>query len=588
VYARTWLSTHVEELKTRIRGLASESYWIFWDLVDRDLDIRVGAATLTFADAPKPAEEEARRTQFNRIDLRIHSGPADKEFTPCVDQDGLFGSANHFSFYPGQTIQALWEIRQSNIGMIPDDEIAARRADLLSAFDAEALASGDKRLVYVIEGYESLPAESVRRELAGETSTPDEDSVRTNYSLQRAKSLVPFVGENWDRLAIAGYGQTNVLKDHEVSAAYYFDEAATKLDQQQNNAAQGSTGQTEDRAGEKSEKSSASGTEQAVPPASEGQAETGEDSAQIEDEPDQDSSASSTKFPILGEIPDSLTQGQLNQTAFLSVFLLDKSIVPTKPDKERTHPAFWIARAQAANTKSCVNPEQEDHLIAGLNEITAYFQGKQFAPFADIPGLKSSVILVCSNKQSVTGQGGLQAHQLASPLARAFAATNSLDASKTHVRFLHSVNRSQTKDFYMFGNSLLTHFMPQATLNDLEQICRRHPSISIQPDSGAENGLDFCSTKSDERPAIEKGALHHIASNASLNWFVARQKTCEEKLVSLPEELPVDYQLDDSEGCLGASLDPVELFEALKSNDRIFRLAVDVAFSLSERVSAPK
>lgn len=587
VYARAWLSAYVEELKDQVRSLASESYWIFWDLVERDLDIRDGAATITFAEAPKPAGE-ARRAQNNRIDLRVHSGPADKEFTACVDQDGHFGKANHFSFHPGQTIQALWEIRQTATGMIPDDEIAARRADLLSAFDTEDLAASDKKLVYVIEGYESLPAESSERKLADHTSTPDDASETTNYSLQRARSLLPFVEANWDGLAVAGYGQTNILKDHKVSTSYYFDATAAEKVKKIYSASESVRARTEEKTGEESELQSVTSTNQTLQIASEDQNETEKGLAPIEDESEQVTPASPTTFPTWGVIPESLNQTQLNQTAFLSVFLLDETIVPTRPNKEHTHPAFWIARAQAANAKTCVNPEKEDHLIAGLNEITTYFQGKQFAPFAEIPGLKSSVILICSNQQSAAEQESLQAHQLASPLARAFAATEALDANKTHLGFLHSVNRSRTKDYYMFGNSLLTHFMPQTTANDLEQICGQHPSISIQPDSRAKDGIDFCSATPDERPTIEKGALHHITSNASLSWFVARNETCEKNLLSLPEELPVDYQLEESEGCLGASVNPLVLFEALKSNDRVFRLAIDVAFSLSEKASASK
>lgn len=581
VYARTWLKSYVKDLATRVDDLARErAALVLWRRYELEPVVRSGKETLTLTSMPEKAGDAPERRKFNRVDFRVHSGPKGKEFVPCTDQDGHFGKANHFAFASNQSLQVLWSTKETSTGTLVREDIAARQAELLAGFDANDIISGSKKLVYVIEGYESLKRTSTQLDYAAAIGNINENTGQDdpNYSQERANAIMIIAAPDWVQLAVSGYGRTNVLRAFEAEMGYYFPpEDNTEILPKESEDANQSHNQLDDAA---AAKGTDGGEIQPEPPE-----QVSEDTGTADYPPDNENAASEEVEPppVWANVPKQLSELEKNQTAFLSVFLVDVDIAEQKGSPSTADIAYFLARSEASNRKTCLEPELIDQHAAQLERLTDYFKGKQFAPFKDITGLAPATILVCSNTAAAEGRAPLSSIHLASPLSRALASTGAVDLEETRVGFLHSIDRGDTTDFYMFGSSLLTHFTPNATLEHLRETCDRHPSIKISPDDNVK--LDVCENDNLDAHKMVSGALYHIRSANTLDWLIADHADCKSNLENQQTETPEGEPVEIKSECLAPLMNPLVLFEELADKDWVFRIAIDVAFSLTDRMA---
>lgn len=306
--------------------------------------------------------------------------------------------------------------------------------------------------------------------------------------------------------------------------------------------------------------------------------------------------------------PDLLKEKQdgHNRTAMVTVLR-----VPKAPPIEQATPwtspravvsprsALTLAGVQAAAANTCISWDEFNDSADHLDTIGAYFLGPSYEPFKELEEHRQAAILLCHGRG---GAGSLTSAELGPVLLRALHAyaPRNFPADEPAIRatLLHQVGEGAARRYYLFGNSLLTHFQHGTTAGMLQYgagdgmkpLCDEFPGLRIlqgvdEPDLCERRPSNVFKVPRDTR--VDR-TLYHLVLPTTL----AEHLACEAETISGTRTVP---QATDTapavtepylilkprpRGCPAddALPDPYKLLMDLRDRAYVFRAAIDVAY----------
>lgn len=303
--------------------------------------------------------------------------------------------------------------------------------------------------------------------------------------------------------------------------------------------------------------------------------------------------------------PQQLREGKdvYNRTAFVTVLRVpealadETSLMAATLETRRDGYAFTLAKVRAT-TQSCVSDGMIRPIRGDLASYPTYFLGKHYEPFKLLPEHKQAVILVCGGHGP---HGALTSGQMGPALLRALHEHDSrmFQKDNPHIRatYLHKIGEGDARRYYLFGDSILTHFKDDTKAGVLQagekSLCNTFPGLRIH-EKGTER--DFCARNS-PTSFTEKASeiVHRALFDLVLPTTLADQLACAPILVDKPAESPTNDSSTATTSAKSAShrppgcpemdvlQDPHELLKDLKERTYVFRAAIDVAYEFRRR-----
>ena len=303
--------------------------------------------------------------------------------------------------------------------------------------------------------------------------------------------------------------------------------------------------------------------------------------------------------------PQQLIEGgdEYNRTAFVTVLRVpeasadETSLRAATLETRRDGYAFTLAKVRAT-TQSCVSDGMIRPIRGDLASYPTYFLGKHYEPFKLLPEHKQAVILVCGGHGP---HGTLTSGQMGPVLLRALHEHDSgmfqKDNPDIRATYLHKIGEGDARRYYLFGDSILTHFKDDTKAGVLQtgekSLCNKFPGLRIRKKGTKQ---DFCARNSPT--SFEESSeeyVHRALFDLVLPTTLAEQLAC----APILEDRPAESQMNDSStattgaetashqrpGCTDADVlpDPHDLLKDLKERTYVFRAAIDVAYEFRRR-----
>ena len=307
--------------------------------------------------------------------------------------------------------------------------------------------------------------------------------------------------------------------------------------------------------------------------------------------------------------PQKLIEGDndYNRTAFVTVLRVPEAVADESSlraaslETRRDGYAFTLAKVRAT-TQSCVSDGMIRPIKGDLASYPTYFLGKHYEPFKLLSEHKQAVILVCGGYGP---HGHLKSGQLGPVLLRALHKHDSQmfqeDNPDIRATYLHKVGEGDARRYYLFGDSILTHFKDDTMAGVLQtgenSLCNRFPGLRI---GKTRKGPNLCARNSptsfteDSKEKIHRALFHLV-----LPTTLAEQLACAPIRVDKPAETPANDTSTDTTSAKTASHrrlgcadkdelpDPHDLLTDLKERTYVFRAAIDVAYEFRRRTDEP-
>ena len=303
--------------------------------------------------------------------------------------------------------------------------------------------------------------------------------------------------------------------------------------------------------------------------------------------------------------PQQLREGkdEYNRTAFVTVlrvpeaFADETSLRAATLETRRDGYAFTLAKVRAT-TQSCVSDGMIRPIREDLASYPTYFLGKHYEPFKLLPEHKQAVILVCGGHGP---HGALTSGQMGPVLLRALHEHDARMFRKDnpHIRatYLHKIGEGDARRYYLFGDSILTHFKDKTMAGVLQtgekSLCNKFPGLRIRKKGTKQ---DFCARNSPTSfTENSEEYVHRALFDLVLPTTLAEQLACAPILVDKPAENPTNDSSTATTvaesasnrrlGCTDADVlpDPHDLLKDLKERTYVFRAAIDVAYEFRRR-----
>ena len=309
-----------------------------------------------------------------------------------------------------------------------------------------------------------------------------------------------------------------------------------------------------------------------------------------------------------GPEPGQLSEGDddYNRTAFVTVLKVPQASADATSLRTATLEtlmdgyAYTLAKVRAT-TGFCVGDDMIRPIRRELTSYPTYFLGKHYEPFKLLPDHKQAVILVCGAHGP---HGPLTSGQLGPVLLRALHEHDSRMFQKGNpdirATYLHRVGEGDARRYYLFGDSILTHFQHNTTARVLQSgngggeksLCKKFPGLRIVK-RGSEK--DICArTSPTSFKEKHDEPVHRALFDLTLPTTLAEQLACAPTLVDEPAESPTNDSSTATTSAKSAShqppgcadkdilLDPYDLLMDLKHRAYVFRAAIDVAYEFRQ------
>ncbi|MEM9762495.1 MAG: hypothetical protein AAF968_08310 [Pseudomonadota bacterium] len=310
--------------------------------------------------------------------------------------------------------------------------------------------------------------------------------------------------------------------------------------------------------------------------------------------------------------PGALAEAEASRNRTAIVTAIQVPVLPDDAPLEWRPPpvanSMEIARAFAgARQSSCFKNDTLEEDIELLDSFLSYFLSSDYQRFLAIEEHRQSVVLLCRGHGSKEKIG---ATELAPYLLRAM---NKVDealfpeapddgAKPIRATLLHAAGSRGGARYYMFGNSILTHFQLGTVAGTLQSggegdatnatpLCKAHPGLEVRD---SRDGRDICARGADG--TFEVGAdteIDRALFNLTLPTEMQDYLGCTfgTKVVTTQaatETTPAvtETRLRETPAGCGSALklhDPNVLLDDLRTRPYVFRAAIDVAFEYNGR-----